>query len=162
MAKWLRSIQEDGGEDFEDEAAEWKAKTTHNSFAEFKQYFIDRDLVVRDRDKHKKTKAKDAGFHSTNSAQEIEDRITDKMVMALQELAVATEETINLAVGSKPTPRRRRNAERQAGRGPPRAHQGSCRPQEETPRHVRATDRPGAPVLGAGHHVSGVFSVPFQ
>jgi len=70
MAKWLRSIQEDGGEDFEDEAAEWKARTTHNSFAEFKQYFIDRDLVVRDRDKHKKTKAKDAGFHSANSAQE--------------------------------------------------------------------------------------------
>lgn len=104
MAKWLRSIQEDGGEDFEDEAAEWKARTTHNSFAEFKQYFIDRDLVVRDRDKHKKTKAKDAGFHSANSAQEIEDRITDKMAMALQELAVATEETINLAVGSKPTP----------------------------------------------------------
>ena len=104
MAKWLRSIQEDGGEDFEDEAAEWKAKTTHNSFAEFKQYFIARDLVVRDRDKHKKTKAKDAGFHSANSAQEIEDRITDKMAMALQELAVATEETINLAVGSKPTP----------------------------------------------------------
>ena len=60
--------------------------------------------MVRDRDKHKKTKVKDAGFHRANSVQEIEDRITDKMAMALKELAVATEETINLAVGSKPSP----------------------------------------------------------
>ena len=56
---------------------------------------FDRDLVVRDRDKHKKTKAKDAGFHSTNDAQEIEDRLTNKMAMASKELAVATEETTN-------------------------------------------------------------------
>merc|ERR1712086_1046417 len=104
MVKWLRSIQEDGGKDFEDKAAEWKARTVNNSFAEFKQYFINHDLVVRDRDKHKKTKAKDAGFHSANNAQEIEDRLTDKMGMAFKELAVATEETINLAVGSKSSP----------------------------------------------------------
>ena len=37
MAKWLCSIQEDKGKDFEDEAAEWNARTIHNSFAEFKQ-----------------------------------------------------------------------------------------------------------------------------
>ena len=104
MAKWLRSIQADGGEDFEDEVAEWKVRSTHNTFAKFKQFFIDRDLVVRDRNKHKKTEAKDAGFHSANSAQEIKDHLTDKMTLAFKELAVATEETINLAVGNKPKP----------------------------------------------------------
>jgi hypothetical protein len=104
MAKWLRSIQEEGGEDFEDEAAEWKAKTTGNAFANFKRFFIDRDLVVRDRDKHKKTNAKDVGFHSANSARELEERLTDKMASAFKELAVATEETINLVVGTKPEP----------------------------------------------------------
>jgi hypothetical protein len=104
MAKWLRSIQEDGGEDFEDEAAEWKAKTTRNSFADFKRFFVDRDLVVRDRDKHKKTKAKDAGFHSANNTRELEDRLTEKMASAFKELAVATEETINLVIETKPAP----------------------------------------------------------
>ena len=103
-AKWLRSIQEDGGEDFEDEAAEWKAKTVANSFTQFKRFFIDRDLVVRDRDKHKKTKAKDAGFHSANNIKELEDRLTNTMASAFKDLAIATEETINLAVGTKPTP----------------------------------------------------------
>ena len=109
MAKWLRSIQEDGGKDFQDEVAEWKAGATHNTFAKFKPFFIDRGLVVLDRDKPKKMKAKDAGFHSANNAQEIEDRLTDKMVMAFKELAEATEETINLAVGNKPNPPHRRN-----------------------------------------------------
>ena len=104
MAKWLRSIQEDGGEDFEDEAAEWKAKTVANSFTDFKRFFIDRDLVVRDRDKHRKTKAKDAGFHSANNIRELEDRLNETMASAFKELAVATEETINLAVGTKPAP----------------------------------------------------------
>ena len=55
MAKWLRSIQEDGGGDFEDEAVAWKENTTHNTFDGFKQFFIGRNLVMRDQDKHKKT-----------------------------------------------------------------------------------------------------------
>ena len=59
---------------------------------------------MHDRVKHKKTKANDTGFHSANSNQEIEDGLTDKMVMAFKELAVATKETINLAVGNKPKP----------------------------------------------------------
>ena len=106
MAKWLRSIQEDEGEgeDFKDKAAEWKAKTTHNTFATFKQFLINRNLVVRDRDRHKKTKAKDTGFHSANSAREIEDYLTNTMAMAIKELVVATEETTNLAVGTTPKP----------------------------------------------------------
>ena len=83
---------------------EWKAKTTHNTFANFKQFLIDRNRVVRNQDKHKKTEATDVGFHSASSAQEIEDRLTDKMAMAFKELAVATEETINLAFGTKPKP----------------------------------------------------------
>ena len=55
--------------------------------------------MVRDRDNHKKTRAKDTGVHHANSAQETEDHLANKMVMAFKELAVATEETINLAVG---------------------------------------------------------------
>ena len=35
MAKWLRCIQEDKGEDFKDEAVKWKAKTTANTFTNF-------------------------------------------------------------------------------------------------------------------------------
>jgi hypothetical protein len=38
MAKWLCFMQDNGGKDFEDKAAEWKAKTTHNSFSEFKAF----------------------------------------------------------------------------------------------------------------------------
>ena len=104
MVKCLRSIQENGGKDFEEDTAKWKVRTTHNTFAEVKQLFINHDLVVRDRDKHTRMKAKDAGFHSANNAQEIKDRLTNKMAMAFKELAVATEETINLAVGNKPKP----------------------------------------------------------
>ena len=83
---------------------EWKVKTTRNSFANFKQFFINRALVVRNRDKHKKTKVKETGFHSANSAMEMEERLTDKMALAFKELAVATEETINLAIGTKTNP----------------------------------------------------------
>ena len=50
------------------------------------------------------TKAKDAGFHSANSAREIEDRLCANIELALEELAVATKETTNLAVGITPKP----------------------------------------------------------
>ena len=71
MAKILNGIQEEGGEDFEDEAAEWKTKTTNNALTEFKVFFVNQDNVVRNRDKHTQTKAKDSGFHSANSAKKI-------------------------------------------------------------------------------------------
>ena len=98
MAKMLSGIQEEGGEDFEDQAAEWKAGTAGTTLAEFKAYFTDRDNVVRDRDRHKRTKAKDSGFHSANSAQEIEERITTHLENTLAAFAIATEETINQAL----------------------------------------------------------------
>ena len=79
-------------------------ETVHNTFANFNQFFIDHGLVVRNWDKHKKTMAKDAGFHSASSTQEIEDCLTNKMAMTFKELAVVTEETINLVVGTKHTP----------------------------------------------------------
>ena len=43
------------GEDFEEKVVEWKAKTTHNSFADFKVFFIARDNMIRDQDKYKRT-----------------------------------------------------------------------------------------------------------
>ena len=98
MAKMLSGIQEEGGEDFEDQAAEWKAGTAGTTLAEFKAYFTDRDNVVRDRDRHKRTKAKDSGFHSANSAQEIEERIANHLENTLAAFAIATEETINQAL----------------------------------------------------------------
>ena len=38
MAKWLRSIQEDGGEDVEEKVVEWKARTINNTIVEFKHF----------------------------------------------------------------------------------------------------------------------------
>ena len=98
MAKMLSGIQEEGGEDFEDQAAEWKAGTAGTTLADFKAYFIDRNNVVRDRDRHKRTKAKDSGFHSANSAQEIEERISDKLETTLAAFAITTKETISQAL----------------------------------------------------------------
>ena len=98
MAKMLSGIQEEGGEDFEDQAAKWKTGTAGTTLAEFKAYFTDRDNVVRDRDRHKRTKAKDSGFHSANSAQEIEERIANHLENTLAAFAIATEETINQAL----------------------------------------------------------------
>ena len=98
MAKMLSGIQEEGGEDFEDQAAEWKAGTAGTTLAEFKAYFTDRDNIVRDRDRHKRTKAKDSGFHSASSAQEIEERIANHLENTLAAFAIATEDTINQAL----------------------------------------------------------------
>ena len=51
MTNWLHCIQEENEEDFEDIAAEWKAKTTSIIFADFKKLFTDRNFAVHDRDK---------------------------------------------------------------------------------------------------------------
>ena len=102
MAKILIHVQEEGGEDYEDEAVEWKAKTVNNALADFKVFFINHDNIVRGRDNHKRTKARDSGFHSANSAKEIKERLAEKLETALAAFAQATYDTIN-QVMAKPT-----------------------------------------------------------
>ena len=99
IAKMRSHVQEEGGEDYEDKAAEWKAKTTNNALADFKVFFINRDNIVCDRNKHKRTKAKDSGFHSANSAKKIEDNLAENLKTTMAALALATKETINKALG---------------------------------------------------------------
>ena len=77
---------EDGGEDFEDKAAKWKAKTITKTFTNFKEFSIARKTMVRNRDTHKRMKVKDAGFHSANSAREMEDGIYANMESGLRSL----------------------------------------------------------------------------
>jgi hypothetical protein len=60
--------------------------------------------VICDRDKHTWTKVKNTVFHSANSAKEMEDYIYQKMGDAFAELAITTEDTINLAVGPETKP----------------------------------------------------------
>ena len=100
MAKLIRFIQEDGGKYFEDEAAEWKAKTVANDLAHFKTFFVALDNIIRDHDTHKRTKANDTGFHSTNSAKEVEDRLEEKFATTILAFAQATKDTINQVLGA--------------------------------------------------------------
>ena len=100
MAKLIRFIQEVGVEDFEDKAAEWKAKTVANNLAHFKTFFVDHDNIIRDRDKYKRTKAKDTGFHSANSAKEVKDRLEEKFATTMLAFAQATKDTINQVLGA--------------------------------------------------------------
>ena len=58
---------------------EWKAKNTANTFTNCKIFFTACNTVIRNRDKHKRTKVTDPEFHSTNSTSEMEDRLCKKM-----------------------------------------------------------------------------------
>ena len=100
MAKLIRFIQRDGGKYFEDEATEWNTKTVANNLAHFKTFFVARDNIIRDCDKHKRTKAKDTGFHSANNAKEVKDRLEEKCATTMMVFAQTTKYTINQVLGA--------------------------------------------------------------
>ena len=106
MMEWLLALEKE--EEFEDEVAEWREKTTANGHAEFITFFQDRDRVVRRLAKLKPAKAKDVGYHSAAQVSEdLEARLEQKMEADIAALAIAVEDSINLAMGEAtktPTP----------------------------------------------------------
>jgi hypothetical protein len=106
MMEWLLALEKE--EEFEDEVAEWREKTTANGHVQFITFFQDRDRVVRRLAKLKPAKAKDVGFHSAAQVSEdMEARLEQKMEADIAALAIAVEDSINLAMGEAtktPTP----------------------------------------------------------
>ena len=144
--EWLLALEKE--EEFEDEVAEWRKKTTANGHVEFITLFQDRDRVVRRLAKLKPAKAKDVGYHSAAQVSEdLEARLEQKMEADIAALAIAVEDSINLAMGEAtktPTPprgssdeeRRPARRRRRHGRRPrrPRHHHRAAREARETGR----------------------------
>ena len=122
MMEWLFTIEQQTY--FEDEAKEWREKTTNNAFHEFIRFFMDCDKRVRRLAKLQPKAAADAGYSSVANIRDadLEERMTDKINDGLTDLALAMDESLHQAVSANeaesPTP----PASRDRSRSPVPAH----------------------------------------
>ena len=101
MMEWLFTIEQQTY--FEDEAKEWREKTTNNAFHDFIRFFTDRDKRVRRLAKLRPKAAADAGYNSVTNIRNanLDERMTDKINDGLTALSLMMEEYLHQAVAAK-------------------------------------------------------------
>ena len=107
--EWLLQIEKQ--EEFEDEAAGWREKTTNNGFSNFLTFFSDRDKAVRRLAKLRLELAKNAGYLSSAAnvnklasvgafKTENENLLTTKLEDGFATVALALEKSLHQAIGA--------------------------------------------------------------
>ena len=93
MMEWTADLEKE--KDFEEQVAEFRARTVNNTFGDFITFFAARDVEVRQLNKLVPGRAKAQGYHSAANISELEDRLGSKIENEVANLATAIETAMN-------------------------------------------------------------------